>query len=133
VKVLEHDVKIEKAFSRLKDKQIEDAALILQKTDFEVVEKFKKFDAYSDKLYDYYVEGFELFDKYTAKHHLGFDFSTLDMEVIEKEILADCLSTDGLASNVDDRMEDDTVVIAKAPVNPSPSNPTRNTSFISSF
>ena len=133
MKVLEQDVKTEKAFSRLKDKQIEDAALILQKIEFEAVEKFKKSDAYSDKLYDYYVEGFELFLKYMAKHHPGFDFSTLDMEAIEKEMLADCLSTDGVASNVDDNMEDDTIVTAEAPLDPSPSNPTRNTSFISSF
>ena len=124
---------IEKAFSKLKDKLINDAQLKIQKVSPKAMEKFKNSNEYSNKLCDYYVDGFELFCKYMAKHHPDLDFSTLDMEMVEKEILADCLSTDGLASNVDDRMEDDTVVIAKAPVNPSPSNPTRNTSFISSF
>ena len=53
------------------------------------MEKFKALDEYSDKLCDYYVEGFDLFRKYLAKHHLELDFSKLDMEEVEKEILVD--------------------------------------------
>ena len=37
-------------------------------TGSEIVEKFKKSNEYSDKLCDYYVEGFGLFCKYMAKH-----------------------------------------------------------------
>ena len=55
----------------------------------EAVEKFKASEEYSDKLCDYYVEGFDLFRKYLAKHHLELDFSKLDMEEVEKDILAD--------------------------------------------
>ena len=87
------------------------------------VEKFKKSNTYSDKLCDYYVEGFELFRKYMAKHHPSLDFSTLDMEAVEKEILANHPSTKGEVGNVDDRMEDDTVVIVEAPMDLSRSNP----------
>ena len=60
------------------------------------MEKFKILYEYSDKLCDYYVEGFELFQKYLAKHHPGLDFSKLDMEVVENEILVDCQSTEGV-------------------------------------
>lgn len=117
-------MKIKKAFSKLKDKQIEDAALKLHKADFEAVEKFKKFDAYSNKLCDYYVEGFELFLKYMAKHHPSLDFYTLDMEAVEKEIMADRPLTDVATGKVDDRMKDDTIVTAEALVDLSPSNAT---------
>lgn len=56
-----------------------------------------------------------------AKHHPNLDFSTLDMEEVKKEILANCPS-DAIMGNAD-MMEDDTIIIAEAPVDPSPSNP----------
>ena len=52
------------------------------------MEKFKNLDKYSEKLCDYYVEGFELFCTYMAQHHSSLDLSTLDMETIGNEILA---------------------------------------------
>ena len=61
----------------------------VEKVGFEVVEKFKASDEFSDKLCDYYVDGFELFHKYLAKHHPEMDFSQLDMEEVEKEVLVD--------------------------------------------
>ena len=85
------------------------------------MEKFKNSDQYSDNLCGYYVDGFKHFCKYMAKHHLNLDFSTLDMEVVEKVILADCPSTGMAAGHVDDKVEG-TVVIAEAPIDPSPSN-----------
>ena len=54
-----------------------------------MVEKLKVSYEYSNKLCDYYVEGFNLFRKYLAKHHSELDFSKLNMEEVEKEILAD--------------------------------------------
>ena len=35
------------------------------------------------------MDGFELFHKYLAKHHLWMDFSQFDMEEVEKEVLED--------------------------------------------
>ena len=35
------------------------------------------------------MDGFDLFRKYLAKHHPKLDFSQLDMEELEKEILVD--------------------------------------------
>lgn len=45
---------------------------------------------------DYYLEGFKLFQKYLAKHHPGLDFLDLDMETVEKEVLADRQSAKGV-------------------------------------
>ena len=55
----------------------------VEKASLEAVEKFKASDEYSDKLYDYYVEGFDLLHNYLAKHHPKLDFSNLDMEAVE--------------------------------------------------
>lgn len=87
---MEKSIDIEKDFSKLKDKQIDKALLKVEKASLEVVEKFKALDEYSNKLCDYYVEGFDLLRKYLAKHHPKLDFFKLDMEAIEKEVLADC-------------------------------------------
>lgn len=119
LQALEWDVSTENAFSNLKDKQIDEALSKLLKAGPKAVEKFKKFDKYSEKLCDYYVEGFELFSKYMVKHHPYLDFSTLYMEVVEKEILVDCPS-DAIVGNVD-MMEDDTIITTEALVDPSPS------------
>nr|POE94900.1 hypothetical protein CFP56_72318 [Quercus suber] len=89
LKTLEKNIDIKKSFSKLKDKKIDKALMKVEKVDFEAVEKFKASDEFSDKLCDYYMDGFNLFRKYLAKHHLELDFSQLDMEEVEKEILAD--------------------------------------------
>ena len=83
LKTLEKSIDTKKAFSKLKDKQIDDALLKVEKASLEAVEKFKASDEYSDKLCDYYVEGFDLFHKYLVKHHPELDFSNLDMEAVE--------------------------------------------------
>ena len=49
LKTLERDVNTEKAFSKMKDKQINDALLKIQKADPEAVEKVKKSNEYSNK------------------------------------------------------------------------------------
>ena len=93
---LEKIIDTKKAFSKLKDKQIDKALLKVEKAGLDAVEKFKAPNEYSGKLCDYYVEGFELFKKYLAKHHPSLDLSKLDMEAIEKEVLEDCQSTEGV-------------------------------------
>ena len=117
LKTLEKSIDIEKAFSKLKDKLIDEALLKIDKASSEAVEKFKVSDEYSDKLCDYYVEGFELFRKYLAKHHPDLDFSKLDMEAVEKEILADRQSTKGVGEGGEVVAVDEAVT-----VDPSSSN-----------
>nr|POE86749.1 hypothetical protein CFP56_15459 [Quercus suber] len=64
LKTLEKILDTEKAFSRLKNKQIDKAFLKVVKAGSEAMEKFKASDEYLDKLCDYYVESFNLFRKY---------------------------------------------------------------------
>jgi len=68
VATLEKSLQVEKDFCKLKDKQIGDLELKLQKFGATVVQDFKDFDKYSDKLYKYYLEGFDLLVKWMAKH-----------------------------------------------------------------
>ena len=89
LKTLENNIDTEKEFSKLKDKQIDEALMKVEKAGFEAVEKFKASDEFLNKLCDYYMDGFELFRKYMVKHHPEIDFSQLDMEEVEKEVLAD--------------------------------------------
>ena len=96
LKTMEKSIDTEKAFSKLKDKQIDETLQKIEKASSKAVDKFKVSDEYSDKLCDYYVGGFELFRNYMAKHHPSLDFSNLDMEAIEKEILEDCQTAEGI-------------------------------------
>ena len=112
---LEKSIDNKKAFSSLKDKQIDEAFLKVEKVGTKVVEKFKVSNEYSDKLCNYYVEGFELFKKYLAKHHLELDFSNLDMEAVEKEVLVDRQFVEGVG-------EDREVIAISEAVNVDPSS-----------
>ena len=53
LKTLEKSIDTKKAFSKLKDKQIDEAFLKVKKASSEAMEKFKTSDEYSDKLCDY--------------------------------------------------------------------------------
>nr|POE50008.1 hypothetical protein CFP56_33350 [Quercus suber] len=116
LKTLEKSIDTKKAFSKLRDKKIDETLLKVDKASSKAVEKFKASDEYSDKLYDYYVEGFDLFCQYLAKHHPELDFSQLDMEEVEKEILAN-RPTKATAEN--DVVTD---VAENVPTNPSSSS-----------
>lgn len=52
----------------------------------DAVKNFKVSDEYSDKLMMEYVDGFELLQKYLVKHHPDLNFSSLDIEEVEKEM-----------------------------------------------
>nr|POF09658.1 hypothetical protein CFP56_10837 [Quercus suber] len=130
LKTLEKNINTEKVFSKLKDKQINEALTNVEKVGFEAVEKFKASNEFSNKLYDYYVDGFKLFRKYLAKHHPKMDFSQLDMEEVEKEVLADHPSKVATEGILEDRpskvaMEGEVApgVVESIPTNPSLSSP----------
>nr|POF12292.1 hypothetical protein CFP56_67505 [Quercus suber] len=78
------------------ERQADKALSKVEKASTKAVEKFKVSDKYSEKLCDYYMEGFELFRKYLAKHHLELNFSNLDMEAVEKEVLANRQFVEGV-------------------------------------
>ena len=92
LKTLEKSIDTEKAFS----KQIDETLQKIEKASSKAVDKFKASDEYLHKLCDYYVGGFELFRNYMAKHHPSLDFSNLDMEAVEKEILENRQTAEGI-------------------------------------
>ena len=89
VAALEKSLQVEKDFCKLKDKQIGDLELNLQKVGATAVKEFKDSDEYSNELYGYYVEAFDLLRKWMAKHHPNLDLSGLVMDDVEKELLFD--------------------------------------------
>ena len=109
---------MEKDFSKLKDKQIGSLQFKLKKVGLDAVREFKESDLYSDNLCEYYVEGFELFRRWMAKHHPELDLSGLVMGEVEKEFVADRPS-EVMEENV---VEELTIA---APTDPSPFDPTR--------
>ena len=106
VAALEKSLQVENDFYKLKDKQISDLELKLQTVGAMMEKDFKDSDEYSDELYGYYVESFDLFRKWMAKHHPNLDLSSLVMDDVEKELLADHPS-EATAENV---MEETTTV-----------------------
>ena len=54
----------------------------------EAVKNFKASDEYSDRMMVEYANGFELLQKYLIKHHPDLNFALLDIEEIEKEMVA---------------------------------------------
>ena len=118
VAALEKSLQVENDFSKLKDKQIGDLQFKLKKAGLDAVWEFKEFDLYSDNLCEYYVEGFELFRRWMAKHHPELDPSGLVMGEVEKEFVAN-LPSEVTEENV---VKEYTTV---ALVDPSLSNPVR--------
>ena len=83
VVALEKSLQVEKDFCKLKEKQIGDLELKLQKARAMAVQEFKDFDEYSDDLCRYYVEAFDLLRKWMAKQHPNLDLSSLVIGDVE--------------------------------------------------
>ena len=88
VATLKNNLQVEKDFCKLKDKQVGDLELKLQKAGAMAVQEFKDSDKYLDELCRYYVEGFDLFKKWMVKHHPDLDLSGLVIGDVEKELMS---------------------------------------------
>ena len=123
VVVLEKSLQVKTDFCKLKDKQIGDLELKLQKVEAMAVKEFKDSDEYSNELYGYYVEGFDFLRKWMTKHHTNSDLFGLVLDEVEKELLANHPS-EVLAKNVMQEATNTTKVMEKAtittPVDPVP-------------
>ena len=90
VKELTKSLHVEKALVIQKDEEIQTALL---KTDDErgkIIQKFKQSEEFFDLLFMQYFKGFKLLNWWTMKHHsLAVDFSSLDFEKIDTEVLED--------------------------------------------
>ena len=124
VTTLEKSFQVEKDFCKLKDKQIGDLQIKLQKAGVAAMQEFKESNSYLDELYEYYVEGFELFRKWMVKHHPDLDLSGLVKGEVEKELLADP-PFKAIADNV---MEEVTTIaeVTEEPMTLTPVDPTPN-------
>ena len=88
------------------------------------MQEFKDSDSYLDELCEYYVEGFQLFRKWMAKHHPDLDLSSLVMDEVEKELLTDCPS-EATTKNVTEEATTIAKVTEEA-TTITPTNPTPN-------
>ena len=79
---LEKSLQVERDFYKLKDKQMGDLQLKLQKAGATMVQEFKD----SNELCGYYVEGFDLLRKWMTKNHSDLDLSGLVIGDVEKEL-----------------------------------------------
>ena len=114
VATLEKSLQVEKDFSKLKDKQIGDLQFKLEKASPDAIQEFKEFDLYSDDLCEYYVEGFELFRRWMAKHHPELNLSGLVMGEVEKEFVADRPS-----KVTEENVVEETTIVALVDLSPS--------------
>nr|POF21363.1 hypothetical protein CFP56_43487 [Quercus suber] len=115
VAVLEKSLQMEKDFYKLKDKQIGDLELKLQKAEATAVKEFKDSNEYSDKFCRYYEEGFDLLRKWMAKHHPDLDLFGLVMGKVKKELLANP-SSEATAENVIEEATDVAEIMKKATI-----------------
>ena len=123
VVVLEKSLQVKTDFCKLKDKQIGDLELKLQKVEAMAVKEFKDSDEYSNELCGYYMEGFDFLRKWMTKHHTNLDLFGLVLDEVEKELLANHPS-EVSAKNVMQEATDTTEVMEKAaittPIDPVP-------------
>lgn len=90
VKELAEALRMEKALVVQKDGEIQAALLKTNEEREKVIQKFKQSEEFSDIQFMQYFKGFELLCRGTMKHHsLAMDFSNLDFEKIDIEILKD--------------------------------------------
>ena len=53
------------------------------------VEAFQQTEEYSTVLFNWYFKGFELLRRYLVKHPIGVDLPSLDLEVVDQEMVVD--------------------------------------------
>ena len=90
VKELSEALHVEKALVAQKDEEIQASLLRTDAERDKVIQKFMQFDKFSDLQFIQYFNGFELLQRWMMNHNsLVVDFSNLDFEKIDIEVLAD--------------------------------------------
>lgn len=87
---LNKDLKVERKLLVQKDDKLQ--AAFLQSTSFrdKVINQFKGTEDFADLQFIQYFNGFELLHRWTLKHQCeAIDFSNLDFEVVDTEMLVD--------------------------------------------
>ena len=112
--MLEKDLKTEKAFCALKDKQLKVTLGKIEEAQVQSVVDFKKSDKYDDKLCALYVEGFDLVCTHMKKHHPEIDLSKFDIEEGEREVVID----QTVVVNANDAIDEEIDASTDDPVDP---------------
>ena len=86
VKVLEDDLRVERALTQEKDEQLLAAKEKLVTIAARSVEAFQTTDEYNTVLFSWYFKGFELLRRYMVKHPSGVNLESLDLEEVDKEM-----------------------------------------------
>lgn len=90
VKELSEALHMEKALIAQKDEEIQAALLRTDAERDKVIQKFMQFEKFSNLQFIQYFKGLELLRRWTMNHNsLVVDFSNLDFEKIDIEVLAD--------------------------------------------
>ena len=90
IKELNEALKVEKMLVVQKDEEVQAALLRTSAEQEKVVDQFMKSEHFFDLKFIQYFKGFELLRRWTMKHHsLVVDFSNLNFEKIDTEILTD--------------------------------------------
>ena len=53
------------------------------------VEAFQQTNKHNTMLFSWYFKGFELLRRYLVKHSVGMDMENLDLEEVDREMIAD--------------------------------------------
>ena len=90
IKELNEALKVEKLLITQKDDEIQAALLQTDEECEKVIDQFLKSERFFDLQFIQYYKGFELLHKRTMKHYSqAVDFSNLDFEAIDTEVLVD--------------------------------------------
>ena len=90
IKELSEALRVERMLIIQKDEEIQVALLKTDTKQEKVIQQFTKSEHFSDVQLIQYFKGFKLLCRWMMKHHsLAVDFSNLDFETIDPEILAD--------------------------------------------
>ena len=86
---LTKELRVEREFTKEKDKQLVAAREKIKGIAAKAVEGFQQTEEYNTILFSWYFMGFELLRRYFIKHPSGVDLEKLDLEEVDKEMAAD--------------------------------------------
>ena len=126
LKEVSNQLKIEKMLIIKKDEEIQSAMLKIGDEHEKVVVDFQALESFGIIIFGKFFKGFELLRQWTMKHHLAVvDYSDLDFEAIDKEMMANERVKSNEQARVEGRDEGEGPVdaLADPPIDPA-SSPT---------
>ena len=101
IKELNEALKVEKLLVAQKDDEIQAALLQTDEEREKAIDQFLKSECFFDLQFIQYYKGFELLHRWMMKHHSqAADFSNLDFEAIDTEVLVNGAKEQGEATTI---------------------------------